>query len=524
MKPSDLDLPYKGWQAGQEGLVARIASSDKRYVVVEAPTGIGKSAVAMGVGYLLGEQTVVLTGTKQLQAQYAIQIPGVRVAMGRDNYTCDANQRVTAAKGECVFGQKCVLKNTWGCGYYGAILEAEKASRAALNYSYWLNQTSWARRFRDVDVLVCDEAHLLEDELRRFVSVNLSRAQFKRAGLVLPRSEQNWVRWGRRVLDRVRPYYQRMMQGEPMRSIEWAIAVKHVFRGVSTLVSLYDEDGWTVLKRPWGFEFKPVWVASCFKPYVDQWVKKSGKIVMLSATILNIEQFARQLGLDPGDIDFVQCDSPFPVKNRQLHYRPVGKVSFKNPQVVQAVIAEIDELLGQHTGERGLIHTSSYQLAREIFEGSVWQQRMMVHDTKGRTATLQRYVGTPGAVLVSPSMGTGVDLPYELLSFQIIAKLPFPDLSDPQIKHRMKIGPDGLPNPRGESWYMWQTACAVIQAYGRGVRAIDDACVTYLLDGNWRWFRQATKAMLPRWFTRAIVTHGGATSFTVQDILAQIRG
>ena len=80
-------------------------------------------------------------------------------------------------------------------------------------------------------------------------------------------------------------------------------------------------------------------------------------------------------------------------------------------------------------------------------------------------------------VLVSPSMSEGVDLPYEKCQFQVIYKIPFPYLGDPQINQRKQQDP---------SWYAYKTIMTLLQAYGRGMRAEDDYCETYILDGNFR--------------------------------------
>jgi Rad3-related DNA helicase len=155
------------------------------------------------------------------------------------------------------------------------------------------------------------------------------------------------------------------------------------------------------------------------------------------------------------------------------------------------------------------------------------EERLFTHDTRSRGEAINFLKNNPGRVLVSPSMGTGVDLPYELCEFQIIAKLPFPDKSDPQIAQRMKLGPDGLPLPKGQNWYNAATVAALVQMYGRGMRAEDDACVTYLLDGVWGWFGKATRHLHPEWFAEAIQRErikDTPPAISVAEQLKKIRG
>jgi hypothetical protein len=89
-------------------------------------------------------------------------------------------------------------------------------------------------------------------------------------------------------------------------------------------------------------------------------------------------------------------------------------------------------------------------------------------------------------VLISPSMNEGVDLPGDLCRFQIIYKLPYPDLADKQI--RLRANAD-------EDWYNYKTSLALIQAYGRGMRHEDDYCTTYLIDSRKRQFVKKDRFM-----------------------------
>ncbi|GAH65791.1 unnamed protein product, partial [marine sediment metagenome] len=102
-------------------------------------------------------------------------------------------------------------------------------------------------------------------------------------------------------------------------------------------------------------------------------------------------------------------------------------------------------------------------------------------------------------VLVSPSFGRGVDLFGDRARFQIICKIPFPDLGDKQTSKRRWSGKSG------ERWYLLETVRAIVQMAGRIVRSADDYGVTYILDSRFeRFFKQMHKDF-PPWFTEAIV-------------------
>src|SRR5215472_8171791 len=59
-----------------------------KYIVLEAPTGFGKSPVAIAAALTLGS-SYICTSTKDLQTQYSRDFAFVRVAKGKSNFTCE---------------------------------------------------------------------------------------------------------------------------------------------------------------------------------------------------------------------------------------------------------------------------------------------------------------------------------------------------------------------------------------------------------------------------------------------------
>jgi ATP-dependent DNA helicase DinG len=60
-------------------------NSDYRYILLETPTGFGKSPVAVAVDMTLGS-SYICTSTKDLQTQYAKDFPFARIAKGMNNF------------------------------------------------------------------------------------------------------------------------------------------------------------------------------------------------------------------------------------------------------------------------------------------------------------------------------------------------------------------------------------------------------------------------------------------------------
>jgi ATP-dependent DNA helicase DinG len=57
----------------------------------------------------------------------------------------------------------------------------------------------------------------------------------------------------------------------------------------------------------------------------------------------------------------------------------------------------------------------------------------------------------------------------------VIAKVPFPNLSNEKVKRRMQTN---------SKWYQWKTLCDIVQACGRSVRNMNDYATTYIFDAN----------------------------------------
>jgi ATP-dependent DNA helicase DinG len=67
-------------------LVTYVCKHNK-YILLEAPTGFGKSPVAISVALTLGT-SYICTSTKDLQTQYARDFPFLKVAKGKNNFIC----------------------------------------------------------------------------------------------------------------------------------------------------------------------------------------------------------------------------------------------------------------------------------------------------------------------------------------------------------------------------------------------------------------------------------------------------
>lgn len=97
--------------------------------------------------------------------------------------------------------------------------------------------------------------------------------------------------------------------------------------------------------------------------------------------------------------------------------------------------------------------------------------------------------------MLVPSLISGVDLYEDLSRFQIIMKIPYPNLTSLKVKKRKLDNND---------WYSWFTIANLIQSYGRSIRSNTDQAETYILDESLSNILKYNGKFLPEYFTDAI--------------------
>jgi Rad3-related DNA helicase len=250
-------------------------------------------------------------------------------------------------------------------------------------------------------------------------------------------------------------------------------------------------------------ELKPLDVA----PYCKDVFSLCSKTLMMSATILDHKAFCQNVGLDIDKVKFIAVDSDFPVVNRPISPLNVAWLNAKTIALedTQRNIAKaIDKIMTMHKDDKGIIHTTSYSQLRFIQANLSEENKSRLIETDPeiqREDIIQEHFnsGKP-TVLISPSLYLGLDLKDDLSRFQIITKVPYPDMNDRWISAKMKAN---------EEWYRWQTALRLVQAYGRSIRSKDDWAKTYVLDSMFNTFVNKNRHMLPQWFLSAISHYCG---------------
>ena len=185
------NLPFRPYQ---EEAIEYILNSDKKFCFLEAPTGSGKSLVAMASGLAMGEVTYSVH-SKVLQNQIVKDFPEAKSLFGRKNYSCLEIDGLTCA--DCFHSKvtPCPKKGKWNpdivafedveCIYDVTKNEVLGTKLKILNYDYLLAEINYVGRFRNplYGFNIIDEGDNLEGTLINFVTLTFTDRILKKIGL-----------------------------------------------------------------------------------------------------------------------------------------------------------------------------------------------------------------------------------------------------------------------------------------------------------------------------------------------------
>ena len=508
----------------------------KRFVIIEAGTGVGKSAIGVTISRALSNWMApnedykrgayFLTTQKILQEQYLDDFGGCKGSMtsikSSSNYQCKFHKKQSCGEGQRLlkleqdktsrFFRTC----SFSCNYKEEKGKFMESPESITNFSYFMAETTYSGKLLPRDVLVIDEAHNSDSELSKFIEVSISE---KFAQTVLNLQMPKTLNTERAAFDWIKNVYitkltshlkhiesmfeqhaglrEKVKEFDALsRQIE--MLDKHMCK-VNRFIELFDEDNWvfniseTEDQKTRRLEFKPIDIS----PYSEQSLFRFGrKVLMLSATILNQRAFCESLGISLEDSSFITLPSPFPVENRPVLVSSIGKMSAGEIDNTLPKLAEaIRQILAAHPNEKGIIHCHSYKVANYLMK-NIKSRRLLTHKSEDREDVLNQHISSKEpTVLVTPSMTEGVDLKGNLSRFQIICKVPYPYLGDKLVQKRMR---------KWSWWYPLQTAKTIIQSLGRSIRSADDHAVSYILDSDWDRFYGQQRDMFPESFRDSI--------------------
>ena len=530
-------FPYKAIRDQQQEAIdfaLKEFASDKKFVIIEAGTGVGKSAIGLTIArYLYNTMpsekdpgSYFLTTQKILQEQYVEDFGGFSGPMksikSSSNYTCNYNKKSSC--GESLRALKTAEKSskfwkacTFNCVYRNAKDSFLGSKEGVTNFPYFLAETQYSGKLTPRQVLVIDEAHNIDNELSKFVEVTLSD-KFCQSflGFSIPNglTQLQYVKWVQEkylpTIDSKIKHLEKMMEKyiglkEKIKSGEFSSVAKkfemldkHACK-VRRFLELYSKENWVLneieadQRSSRKIQFKPIDIS----PYAPDMLYAYGdKVIMMSATILDKDAFCECAGIPKEHASFISIPSPFPVENRPIIYSGIGKMNSSSiNETLPRMAAAVKEILQQHKNEKGIIHCHSYKVAH-FLKRNIRSSRLLIHSSHDRDVVLEKHKRSKKpTVLISPSMSEGVDLKDDLSRFQILCKVPYPYLGDKLVKKKMN---------KWRWWYPLQSAKTIVQSVGRSVRSDTDSAVTYILDSDFDRFYNSNRSLFPQEFKRSM--------------------
>lgn len=509
-------------------ILLEFIDNKKENIILSAPTGSGKSIIGIIVTEVLSvlnNDTNLLKSTigmhqNVLAEQYAntfknnkniIQIKGAK------NYDCSIMDDTAE---HCIFsqldnmenGEELKMSHCYSCKFNKLKQQRNSVNHLITNYSFIFVDRMVTHQLNPRLCYIWDEAHLLNDVFTEHNAIFVSQKRLKdfikdisnypisikttpdikKLLSALEKNsvnEKNYLKYIKQLNDlyiSTTAYFDKEMVNSFRRRELTKIKIlgnlsKKYYNfscKISDLFShmyphVFDEN--TELKE---FSIKAIFMGDMFDV-----LKNSKYNLFMSATLS--EDFIKQtMHLDAGKTSYIKLESTFPKENKNIIFvKPLLNLNYQSMQKKETTTAlkeAICKIAKFHDGlgESGIVLTPSFavtELAAEALRKSNLKMTIFEHvrGEQGADILTQFKNFTGQGILISPSIFEGVDLPGDLSRFQILVKVPWPNLGDRRISLISKEYP---------KVYKAIALHKLIQGLGRSIRNNTDYATSYILD------------------------------------------
>lgn len=502
-------------------------------IVIEAPTGIGKSAVGAAIAFWStqkitdgdwGPGAYYLVTQKLLQDQLSHDIQHFREGLRGGCSLKSSIEYPCPQYGSCMVGmrmkkeKRCESAKRDQCNYRLAKSFFQANALAITNYPYFFTERTYSGELKTRQVIIADECHTLEKQILGFVELTVSReivnewVPHLKPIPSLP-TLPKFIAWLKShyipaLESRLENLETRLELAPDDRRLQDEVnKMENHFGRTHAAIQMIEIDPhnwvyWQEQTQDGDIESiaKPIDAAPFFKDLLGD----ASKIrIYMSAYPGPKHIFCRSLGLNPSKVAWLKLSSTFPVANRPIHMMLVGSMGQRSiDETLPRMLRMCERILGAHAKEKGLIHCHSYKLGVAIYEHlrkNFGSRVLFAKNSQERNTCFEVHQSSSEpTVLLSPSMTEGFNLVEDLARFQILAKVPYPYLGDKQVAAKRDRDPE---------WYAMQTVMTVIQACGRIVRSDTDTGTTYILDSDFQMLWDKHGGFFPQWFQDAFVWH-----------------
>jgi Rad3-related DNA helicase len=367
-------FPFSEIRAAQEmgaQAIEQAYRENKKFIIIEGPTGSGKSGIGMMAASYAKTQPApaafesgayVLSPQKSLTAQYMSDFApmGLVELRGRSNYTCtqfvdEDNKPVDCEIGGMLCSQSPDEEEGSGCSfcpYKEAKAAFVRSPLGVTNFAYYLNETHHAGQLLPRKMLVCDEGHNIEAQILSLADIVVNRFRCDEVGVeflsmpvIKPGQTDKGAAWlqdtfsvaANAVIMKwesdLRDFKEDGNTGAAAKLGKKLNGLKRFMGMINTFLTSVVESSndWIVYTdETKGSEsfgcmiIKPL-TATLFAD--DILFSKASKVVIMSATIGDFAFFMRNLGIDPSDAVTCRIPCDFPVENRPVFIKPIANMS-----------------------------------------------------------------------------------------------------------------------------------------------------------------------------------------------------
>jgi ATP-dependent DNA helicase DinG len=562
-------FPLPNMRDNQQKILEEIEQAIKSgfsHIFLEAPTGFGKSPVAIAMARYLGSSHIC-TATKDLQTQYSRDFPFIKQVKGKSNFACvikdNMGLKETCDYGPCLkddgydciyktkladyklqgegtkyetvkldyFAEKKYIEKTksqsriiqfdWKpCHYYDQKWIALKSSHTIYNYKYFLSDLFYSGSMQKRQLLVLDEAHAIESEVSDFKSFTVFNESFTGflPKLNIPdKSEydiETWIEFGTELREKLLNFIDKASTILEKKNIEeYPFTEKNLIdamtkeKNLTTVIEdmKNNKENWIVTnveKAPNNHLRKVLVTPIDVSPYFKDILQTGSISLFMSATILSKEYLCKIGGIKSDQVKFIRVQE----SNFPIKNRPIYlmNIAWLNAKTMNQSLPAIANAVNNIMS----IHRNEKGI---IHTTSYSQLRFIKENISKENAFRLIETGSKFDRNEILQRHYESSKPTVLISPSLYLGVDLKDnLSRFQIIVKVPYADltdrkVSVMKQRDPNWYTWNAILKLVQAYGRSIRSKDDFAHTYILDSSISYLLKQAKEMSPKWFSDAII-------------------